>query len=352
MNHKTIKSQDGKIEINYADVQNVCIVFSLYALLQYLLLQDENTIKSKTCYFFSSDIRHEIAQHLPAIVIQSADSFLKKRLQKIELRYLSFIRFPFLKHAKIFAQDHCLPALLIANRNYSLLSDGPLCLTNNQYCDLWIKVKSHASTIKGKFETLVYGDLATHIWGSSQYCSKVYMTEQNPDVPIEKQKILVESLSTMWSRASQSHKDFILRTYNISTEDLELMQLRPFMFMSQPIVKDGYLNEIEYVDLLNEIFDRYGTDQIIVKAHPRDTFNYEKYYPNITLFRKPINVQLLVLNGALPQKAFTLFSSSINAFPDCVEVDWYGTGVHPKIAKRFSQNVIPNRTCNMITLNH
>ena len=44
MKNTIIKSQDGKLEVKYSEVQNSCMCVSLFALLQYLLLFDEDTI--------------------------------------------------------------------------------------------------------------------------------------------------------------------------------------------------------------------------------------------------------------------------------------------------------------------
>lgn len=101
------------------------------------------------------------------------------------------------------------------------------------------------------------------------------------------------------------------------------------LFFSQPMA--DLLSDQEYVELLEKIFSHYDRTQLLIKTHPRDHFDYRKYFPQVALFDKPVNVELLsVLNFSF-KKAVTISSAAVFSLPESIELDWFGTGIHPKI---------------------
>ena len=89
---------------------------------------------------------------------------------------------------------------------------------------------------------------------------------------------------------------------------------------------------------------------MIIKTHPRDTFNYQKYFPQIAVFNKPVNIQLLSLFDISIEKAITIYSSSVYELPENVKLDWFGPDIHPNIKKYTGDNCIPPRPYNQMSL--
>ena len=89
--------------------------------------------------------------------------------------------------------------------------------------------------------------------------------------------------------------------------------------------------EQEYADLLERIFSHYDYSQLLIKTHPRDHFNYVKYFPDIAVFDKPVNVELLSLFNFSFRKAVTISSAAVFSLPETIELDWFGPNIHPKI---------------------
>ena len=85
-----------------------------------------------------------------------------------------------------------------------------------------------------------------------------------------------------------------------------------------------------------------------VKAFSGDLCEELKYFPDVELFTKPVNSQLLYIFGLLPQRIFTICSSAIEGFPDSIECDYYGIHVHPKIENFFGNKYRPFRKVNMV----
>ena len=138
--------------------------------------------------------------------------------------------------------------------------------------------------------------------------------------------------------------------FGVNTDDAQRLIGKNIMFLTQPLVQDNILQENEYLTLLQSIFNHYDRSKVVIKTHPRDTFPYKQYFPDIEVYDKKVNIQLLLLSGVRLQKAVTICSSSINAFPNEVEADWFGTGMHPNLRQFYGEEMKPFRPYNQMTL--
>lgn len=357
MKNNVIKSQDGKITLCYNEVHCVCICSVIYALLQYMLIEDDENVIKHTAYFFGDGIKTDISKNLPSFhfATKQADSKVQhilRCIKKISLRINHNWKYPFVKKSKIYAQDHEYMSIIIGKKSYALLSDGPKCMeyATKEKSALMILKKRKQSSLRGTLEKWIYGPLTTDFLGNNAQCDTVYLTEEN-DVPYFKSKnVYIRSLKELWSTASDNKKQFIKNVFNISSEDIRLLGSKPILYLTQPLVDDKIITEPEYVELLQKIFSHYNTDDVIIKLHPRDTFPYSKYFPTMECFSKPINIQLLSLMDLNFEKAITISSSAINDLPDSIIVDWYGTSVHEKIKEFLGDTIVPTRAVQKVKL--
>lgn len=356
MKNKCVSSVDGLYRVKYNEVENVCISGSLYALMQYLLLFDEDVTTKHTCYFLGYGVSREVSAQLPAIHIgmhQTGTIWTPSRWwDKIWLRLSKKKRFPFLKTARIYALDSGFASPLIGKRSYSLLSDGPLCMSQNMQptsADYLRQERKHRTLI-GRLEGLLYGTVAISTWGNNQQCKEFFMTEENVSPVFGTRPVYVQSLGDLWNSATDNQRALVRRVYAVGDNDVRLLNSKSVMFLTQPMLKDRILNEREYLDLLHRIFSHYDISQVLLKLHPRDNFDYHRYFPEVAIYSKPVNMQLLVLLGTNVKRAVTICSSSVNSFPESVEVDWYGPDVHPKVRSFFGGTVVPNRAYNQVNL--
>lgn len=354
MKDKVITSDDGLLSVRYSEVEKVCMSGSIYALLQYILMTDDDVALNKTCYFLGYGVSKKVSEHLPAVYFatkQTGTIWTPSRwCDKIRIRLTKNCRYPFLKTANIYALDSGFVAPLIGRRPYSLLSDGPLCLSQNMQetsGEYLRQQKKHHSLI-GRLEGLFYGPVAISNFGNNDQCKEFYMTEENESPVLEGKIVHISSLQTLWEQSSEKKKDFIKYLFDITAEDLSMLCSRNLMFLTQPMVKDRVLTEQEYVNVLTEVFSHYNQNELLLKLHPRDSFDYKKYFPEVEIFRKPVNMQLLVLLGVSVRKAITICSSSINSFPESVEADWFGVDLHPNIREFFGGSVRPSRHYNQM----
>ena len=346
------KQQLQKFGLTQADITHVCIAPTLYPLLQYLLLVDDNIAFQHTFYFVNEVIPENARCKLPCKCYnyfgKSITQKWNRRLQKLRMRFFRYIDFPFLKSAEIFAYDLPPGGLLVGNRPYILLPDAPNCLTlNAQYTSAaYIRMQEHANTLFGRIQKIIFGDIFVHYLGYNSQCKAIFMTEENIAPVLEGKEFRINSLESMWACASPQKKDFILNLFDVTRKDILILNSRPNLFFSQPLLKDCGLMDIEYANILTQLFSNYPPDSIIIKTHPRDQFDYAKYFPNIIVFSKPISSQLLNFMGVKPQKIITISSTAIEGFPESIECDYYGNKVHPKIEHCLGKDFKPIRIVN------
>lgn len=335
MSRKQLQSADGSLVVPYENVQNVCICVVIYPLLQYLLLNDLETCKHHTAYILDESISAKIRGKLPAYTFPGfPQTPFYKFWRKIVRTFQALtrdIRHPYLKTATIYAQDHDIVSILIGKHDYYLLQDAPniyTALATDGCVQTMLKIKKQQS-LWGKIETAIYGVPFVYHHGNNDQCKKILLTEENDSPVLKGKDCEVHGLKELWNSSSEEKKRFILDVFDISKSDLQQIQSRPIVFFSQPMA--DLLTEQEYVDLLKKIFSHYDHSLLLIKTHPRDYFNYRKFFPDIEVFDKPVNVELLSLFNFSFQKAVTISSAAVFSLPENIELDWFGPNIHPKI---------------------
>ena len=351
-----LQSPDGRLQVPYSEVTHACLTPSIHALLQYLLLFDYDTVTRHTAYFTGYAVSHDIASHLPGhwfpVEQTGIHPSAHRMLQKVGIRLTRRCRYPYLSHARLFAFDLGFVPPLIGRCPYALLSDGPLGISQNMQTSSaeYQRQISRSHTLQGHLEQILFGPTAVFGWGNNAQCREFYMTEENHCDIFHNKPVHVQSLHALWKQAGIPQREFVKHVFNIDRHDIDLLNSRRVMFCTQPIVRDGILTTTEYLTLLKSIFAHYDTSQLLLKLHPRDDFDYRKYFPDVAVYDKKVNMQLLVLLGADVERAATICSSSVNSFPENVEVDWYGTSIHPKLKAWFGEAVPPYRKHNLVSI--
>jgi len=348
------KQQLEKFGIKPEEVTHVCVASNIYPFIQYYLLMDDDTVFHHTYYFFNDTIPVNIQQHFPCSVYKYINRSIKdkilKRVHKIQLRYFKYSQFPFLQSAEIYAYDIPYLNLCIGKRPYKLLADAPnyLTLLTQEDSQERIRNEMHANSILGKIKGFFFGDIYIHFHGNNSQCKTILLTEENTSPVLSGKEVLIQPLETLYENSSNKKQVLLKNMFGISDADIEFLKSRPNLFFSQPMIKDCGLTSAEYVEVLNRIFSHYTPHSIMIKAHPRDTFDYKKYFPDVELFSKPVNSQLLNIFGLRPRRMFTICSSAIEGFPESIECDYYGAQLHPKMEHFFGNKYRPFRKVNRV----
>lgn len=350
-------SDDGLTKIYEKDITHVCVAPSLFPLLQYLLLVDEYTARNHTYYFFNEVIpfsirKRVVCTYLPNQKDNSILIAIKKRIHKLLITFFKTIKYPFIRKAHIYAFDYTTLSLYIGNKNYDLLSDAPHCITYNMQEDSeeYIRQTARHKTIQWWIQKMVYGDIYVKYYGNNKWCDVIHLTEKNRSPILKEKKTSIRSLEDLWSAASKSKKEYILSLFDVSQRDIKKLNSKPIIFFTQPLMEDCHLSEEEYLNLLNRLFEHYNHQDILIKTHPRDTFDYSKYFSKMPVYSKSVNSQLLKLIGLTPKRVVTFFSSAVEIFPETIECDCYGTDIHPKVYTMYGSSYQLQRAVNKMTL--
>lgn len=339
------------------EITHVCIAPSIFPLMQYLLLVDLEVSRDHTYYFFNDVIpaftrQRLVCSCLPNRRDKSIKSAVMRRAEKLAVALFKTLRYPFIKTAKIFAFDNPNTSLYIGNRPYSLLSDGPHCFSRcmQEQSVEYIQMCRKSKSFFGKLQRLIYGDVFVDYFGSNRWCEKIYLTEENASPILKNKTVDIRSLEQMWAQASDEKRNFILSLFGISIADIDFLNSKPTVFFSQPIIEDIHLSTDEYADIIKRLFSHYDTSRLLIKTHPRDHFPYREYFPEVEVFDKSVNSQLLQVAGFLPKKIVTIYSSSVDTFPESVECDYFGVEVHPDIVATLGPEFKPYRKVNKVAL--
>lgn len=200
---------------------------------------------------------------------------------------------------------------------YNLLEDAK---DSYKVLDNYIKIdyfKSFKHIILGfAYETLFYH-------GKSKY-SKIVEVNDAKGIKIPQDKIKVSNKREMFDRLKEEQK---LEIYNlfINNKEIPMKNENAILILTQPLFNDLMVKTIEMQRIVyQEIIENYCKGfEIVIKPHPRDTFNYEEYFIGVRVMNKNIPTEILNFNPNIRfKKAITVSSSSVDSI-DFVEEKIY-----------------------------
>ena len=90
------------------------------------------------------------------------------------------------------------------------------------------------------------------------------------------------------------------------------------MLLTQPLNEDNNCTEEDkikgYALLLKE--HAFSETHLIIKPHPKENTDYQKYFPNATIIDKDFPIELMVLLNINVNNVITLFSTAASIFND------------------------------------
>ena len=330
-----------------SDFNNVCIVYTPYSLYLYLLYSTEEEINN-TFYFLGEGIDKRIRdkfenKHYFSDALYGNKKPLGRLIYHIRLRYQARKKWPFLADAQLFVQDSFFfSAALIAKRNYTLIEDAPNIFHRwREVLNRQRKTFSQVThTAKRLFRILIENSFYKEM-GDNAQCTSVLMTKIESDPILKDKQVIQVNEIDYWNNASESKKNKILSIYDVTPEDiLELKKRKNILFtnnLTQLSWMKEQLTEQELIDIYVERLTKYDPDTVIIKKHPRDMVDYQKYFPDIYVFDKHAPMQLLNLIDIRYETAITILSSAVLSFPYPIHIDWIGTEIHPKLLASFGK---------------
>lgn len=246
---------------------------------------------------------------------------IKMKISKIKYRYRENI---------MYGLDHTLIGNNLINKNYILFEDG---IKNYN-----LKEKTWDEKIKS-FLLGYKLDM-----GRDKKINKIYLTGL-ASIPKEIEfKVELIDLKGLWNKKNKVEQEKILNVFDFSLEIIENLKKRKNIILTQPLSEDGILLESEKIEIYKKIIENYDRNTLIIKKHPRETTKYKEIFEGIEVLEQPFPSELLNLLNIKFEKAITIFSTAACTIGEDVEIDFYGTEIHPKILKSFgSQEHIVKR---------
>ncbi len=323
----------------------ICFVGTQYALMLYLIHSSFKEIKD-TLFIFGDGIDHGTSSRFKNKISLIDKPNIFKKNDIIGIIYSLYIRFFKLrglsKKIEIFAQDHLLDSgTIIRNREYTLIEDSAHKCSYYEHDDPNFSVnRKLRGSLRYFIKRFFYGGTAYGSIGDNEQCKAVLMSLYDNADYLKGKEIIVCDLKKDWDNSSTEKQDYIKQVFDFNKDDLDALN-RDFIVFTQPLYPD-VLTKQEHIQLYKNLIDNYPQSSIVIKVHPRDLVEYEKYFPDAVVFRKQIPSQFLGLMGLHSKKAITFFSSAVYSINKDAEIDWIGTEIHPKLYARFGHCAPPN----------
>lgn len=319
-------------------IRNICLVDTPYALSVYLLKMSMDDILH-TKFITSGSLSPCIITHLPNGCISYWNyEPIASWKQLVKVRIDRLIKYPYLFSSNLYAQDHlALSAQIIGRKNYTMIPDSPNCfetwegspLQPHDYpmCNNWIKrIKNWLS-----YQDTMYN----HMYGTNNQCINRWVINKSDAKTkyLKNRSFEYVNPQQLWQNADDEKREFILQVYEIDFNLLNNLKDADTLILTQPLREDCGLSDDEY----QQIFEPYicKNPNVIIKPHPRDKFDFEKYFPNTLVLKSYVPMQLINYMGIVPRRAITVCSSAISAIPDYVEKITLGTKVNTKIFNKY-----------------
>ena len=316
------------------EYKRVYIGYTAYSLYLYLLYSSIEEIK-ETFFFVSDGIHESIRNQLRNKYYFSNSEYEKKHylfrlIYRIRLRYVSRKKWPFLKTAQLFVQDHFFYSRgLIGKREYTLIEDAPNIFSCNRAIINRLKypVIERLRCLLYKITENSYGGEI----GDNKLCKAVLITNIESDPILEDKQLVQINEVQCWNQAPEAKRNEILSIFNITPEDLIQLTKRKVILLTQNFATLGHVSEQELVDIYSERLNNYSQDNIVIKNHPLDKVHYQKYFPDAFIFDKIVPMQLLNLLEIQYDTVVTICSSAAFSFPYDIQIDWIGTESNAKL---------------------
>lgn len=301
----------------------VCIVNSLYSLLIYLLIINEEEYK-RTFFFLVSPIPKHIAKHFDHYeYFTKPRTAIGKILFLIKMRLVKSFKYPFVADAQIYGKDNLQLAsiLLGKDKRMTVLEDGLLNYTLRKY------------RTKANLKKMIGGPLmGEEAFGYSKYVDKILLTGLAPIPKLIEEKVEVVDLHAHWHESTESYKRHILDLYNCTKQFEESCRKCDSILLTQPLSEDGVITEEEKLEIYRNMV---GDRLVIIKPHPREITHYQSHFPQCQVVESAVPIELLSLLGFEPRHVYTVFSTAALSFSKSSEIHFAGTCVHPSIVRRY-----------------
>ena len=323
----------------HKNIKRVCALDTMYTLLQYLLISTEEEINSTFFFFFfflDDNIKH---------YFKNKSATFRNEMSFWEILILYYIetpiKWPFLLRNDVrrFCSDHIGFESIVARRKpFELLEDGLLCYVDN-YPVVWENRRLH-----GIKKFLLGPVFASHQKiGEEKTCIKIHLTGLKDADILRDSRAVIQSFPSLWNKSSPSKKNKILEIFGINREMLEGLRGKKWIIVTQPFSEGNVISEESKIKIYKKIVDFIHDDtSVVIKPHPREKTDYEKYFPGVIVFKSKAPIQLFSLCGIQFENICTVCSTAAYGFPYDYNLYYFGTEIDPILNEKIPDGRLSN----------
>lgn len=263
-------------------------------------------------------------------LLSEADDFEQEKLEN-KLQFQKIKKEYFVKETfEIYAQDHVLKSYSFFKGKFYVIEDGIMTYleAKNEY------EKEKSRSFFSKWKRKRKGKIAT--CGVSSKVEKVYLRGILPTPDCLQHKVEYMDIYSLWKQKSMEEKKWILHFFDFQKKHLELLQSKKTILFTQPLSEDGIMTEEEKIGIYRKILEKEEIKELVIKAHPRETTEYTKYFDGVSVLQEKTPFELYLLHGLRGKRVITLFSTAVYGLSD-FEVIFYGTNGNRNLIGRFGE---------------
>lgn len=303
----------------------LCISTTSYNCLLFCLLKD---FLGNTVFWVGSNLYFPERQDF--FLLSEADDFEQEKLEN-KLQFQKIKKEYFVKETfEIYAQDHVLKSYSFFKGKFYVIEDGTMTYleAKNEY------EKEKSRSFFSKWKRKRKGKIAT--CGVSSKVEKVYLRGILPTPDCLQHKVEYMDIYSLWKQKSMEEKKWILHFFDFQKKHLELLQSKKTILFTQPLSEDGIMTEEEKIGIYRKILEKEEIKELVIKAHPRETTEYTKYFDGVSVLQEKTPFELYLLHGLRGKRVITLFTTAVYGLSD-FEVIFYGTNGNRNLIGRFGE---------------
>lgn len=164
-------------------------------------------------------------------------------------------------------------------------------------------------------------------FGYSDYCCEVEVNDME-GIEIPHDKVKKCSREKLINSLDDESKKLIFKSFVSEDFSLENIDSSATLLLTEPFALTGRLpDEESQIRLYRELIEKYGKDgYVVIKAHPRDTVDYKRYFPKAVIIEKNMPMEVLNFDKRVHfELAVTVSSSVINGLENVDGKVYLGT---------------------------
>ena len=298
-------------------MKKIAIISNLKVLLIFLLLNSEKLEKIFWIFDDKIEIRNKTIKSFKVERNEGLFDLVKKTIKYYFCFKILSIKHN-LKNLTVYCFDHIIGAKFFLKRyEFILLEDGTQNYDKNTY----------KRSLKNRLFSIP-------AFGVYKNVKKIYLTGLAP-IPKEiKDKVEIINLKELWNKKSDKEKEEVLNIFGFNNEIINNLKGKNKILYTQPLSEDGIISENEKIKLYRQIVKNYDEKELIIKKHPREKTDYKTIFIKAEVLNQSFPAELFDLLDIKFKKAITIFSTAVLSDKE-IEIDFYGTEIHPKLIGRF-----------------